>query len=960
MGTLAYAGWGALDSILVVFGVLVAIAELNQVTLWPGQGISLGNSLALTVGYLHGMTAALTQALGGLMVGLARRSPLRILLGNVSIFAISAAAAAGWMRFLAQQGAHTALSLVAGSGLSLLVNSLLVTGAMTVGRQGQFLQTWLEVNRASALPHLLSLGLALVLVAAHRMGGMPYVVGLCLLGVAAGRAVLPAYARWSRARAVRNLLQSAREVAGDRQGHCQRVFKYACAIGSQARLSRRDQERLGYAALLHEIGLTPAVADLIAQPRRLTADELARVRETTVRGAAMVASVAALKDVAEVVLHHSERPDGHGYPSGLTGDGIPLPARVLSVANAFDALTSTRPHRPRFAVEQAMAELETQRGSQFCPLVVAACRQAISRPGSGLLEADGSPVVAEAVLDRLQRYVGDQSDERRRRAGDVFGLFMQLFPSAHGAAALLEMAQVLGKGLDLEETQVLACRTAARISGQAAALLLADADGSRLEVRVTHGVSWDMLDLEGRSFDARSGLLGLALQDGRPVTSADAAADRRSGRPNPFAPLGVRSLTIIPFPNRGRIAGALLLWDRRIGILRAPVRRTLAVLGLQTALALDNARLLQEARERLAEMMAVRNLSDLVLTNVPTGVLAVDREGTIRVINPEAERILSDLDLRPGASLEHLTGDYRHLAAMLAEAVTPAWEPSTVTLRVVDRRAERVLEVMCAPLIDQEGGGTGGVALFRDVTERARLEAQLLHAERLALAGEVAAGAAHEIRNPITCVRGLVQMLMVPGTPPDVAQRYLGVILAEVDRVEGITRDLLQMSRSPRAAVAPVDLNALLEEVCLVFTAETAIRQVAVSCRLQADLPAANVNAAQFRQVFMNILRNALEAVGSGGRIDIATEYLPSRKSVAVTIADDGPGVPPEIRDRLFEPFFSTRPDGTGLGLAVSHSIVRSHGGEIVVDSHPGQGAVFRVLIPVRPRSAAEVKQSRS
>jgi two-component system sensor histidine kinase AtoS len=377
-------------------------------------------------------------------------------------------------------------------------------------------------------------------------------------------------------------------------------------------------------------------------------------------------------------------------------------------------------------------------------------------------------------------------------------------------------------------------------------------------------------------------------------------------------------------------------------------------------MALDNARLLQEVRDRLAEVIAVRHLSDLVLNNVPTGVLAVDRRGIIRVLNPEAGRILGSFSLRPGDSVEGLTGDYHQLVIMLGQVAGPGQEPATVTLGVMDSGTERMLEAMCVPLLGPDGETTGAVALFRDVTERRRLEAQLLHAERLMLAGELAAGAAHEIRNPLTCIRGLVQLLMVPGTPPDMAARYLAIVLAEIERIEGITRDLLQMSRSPQLSSVPVDLNALLEEICLIFTAETSLGRMSIYRKLQPDLPQVHVNPAQFKQVFMNILRNATEAVGPGGRIDVTTEYLPLRQSVVVEIADDGPGVPPEIRARLFEPFFTTRPRGTGLGLAVSQSIVRSHGGQIVVDGGPGQGAIFRVVIPVSPASTPEVKQPRS
>lgn len=962
LGALTSMGEGALD-VFVLFGVLVAVSELGQVVLWPGHGVSLGSAIALSVGYLYGpASAGWAQALGGLVAGLALGSPLRILLGNVSIFVLSASGAAASMDFLTEGGTPTWITLAGGAGLFLAVNSCLLAGAMALGRRSPFGRTWLDVIAVSAPWHLLGLGIAFALVQADRVGGFGYVAAMCLVAIAVNRTLLPGYARWGRERAVRTLLRTARVGDDYLHGHCRRTFQYAAAIGSVANLSRQDQERLGYAALLHEIGFTPAALRLVVQPRRLTPDELEKVREAAVRGAAAVGSVAALHDVAVIVRHHNERMDGRGYPSGLIGDAIPFPARILSVANAFDSMTSPRPHRPRLDVKQALEELEANKGTQFCPSALIALRQLVIRldpeaPGIG-----DRPDAAEGVLERLQRYVSDRSaDGGHPGTGDVLKLIARLLPADQGATSLYEMAQELGTGVDLEETEVLVCRTAAKVAGQAAALLVAAEDESRLQVWATHcSVRWDMPDLDGLSFDARRGLLSLALQGERPVTSADAGADRRAGSPNPFASLGIRSLTIIPFPSRGRTAGALLLWDRRKGTLPAPIRRSLAVLGQQAAMAMDNARLLQEVRERLAEVIAVRRLSDLVLNNVPTGVLAVDREGIIRVLNPEAERILDSFPLCPGDSVERLTGDYHHLAAMLGQVTGPRQDPTTVTLGVTDSGTERMLEVMCAPLLGPDGEITGAVALFRDVTERRRLEAQLLHAERLALAGELAAGAAHEIRNPLTCIRGLVQLLMVRETPPDMSARYLAIVLAEIERIEGITRDLLQMSRSPRLSSVPLDLNALLEEICLIFTGETALGQMTVYRKLQPNLPPVHVNPAQFKQVFMNILRNATEAVGPGGRIDVSTEYLPSRRSVVVEIADDGPGVPPEARARLFEPFFTTRPGGTGLGLAVSQSIVRSHGGEIVVDGGPGQGAIFRVLIPVSPASAPEVKRPRS
>jgi hypothetical protein len=241
LGALTSTGVGALDT-FVLFGLLVAIAELGQVVLWPGNGVSLGNSIALSAGYLYGpASAGWAQALGGLVAGLALGSPWRILLGNVSIFVLSAIGAAASMGFLAEGGMPTWISLAGGVSVSLLINSSLVTGAIALSRQARFLHTWLDVVAVSAPWHLLGVGIAFALVQANRFGGTAYVAAFCLVAIAVNRALLPGYARLARERAVRTLLRAARVGDDYRHGHSRRVLQYAAAIGSVAKLSRKDQ-----------------------------------------------------------------------------------------------------------------------------------------------------------------------------------------------------------------------------------------------------------------------------------------------------------------------------------------------------------------------------------------------------------------------------------------------------------------------------------------------------------------------------------------------------------------------------------------------------------------------------------------------------------------------------------------------------------------------------------------------
>jgi signal transduction histidine kinase len=222
----------------------------------------------------------------------------------------------------------------------------------------------------------------------------------------------------------------------------------------------------------------------------------------------------------------------------------------------------------------------------------------------------------------------------------------------------------------------------------------------------------------------------------------------------------------------------------------------------------------------------------------------------------------------------------------------------------------------------------------------------LLRAERLAAVGRISAQITHEIRNPLNSL-GLNAELLgeeLAGGPPE-ARALVRAISREVDRLEAVAEEYLRFARLPRPAKAREDLNELLAGLLDFVAPEMAAAGVEVRRELAPGLPPVDADEGQLRAAFLNLLRNSREAMAGGGSVTVRTRDAGGGE-VEAEVADTGPGISPEDRRRIFEPFFSTKAGGTGLGLAFALQVVEEHGGSVGCDSEPGRGTVFRVRLP--------------
>ncbi|MGQ9748191.1 two-component system sensor histidine kinase NtrB [Desulfosoma sp.] len=240
--------------------------------------------------------------------------------------------------------------------------------------------------------------------------------------------------------------------------------------------------------------------------------------------------------------------------------------------------------------------------------------------------------------------------------------------------------------------------------------------------------------------------------------------------------------------------------------------------------------------------------------------------------------------------------------------------------------------------------------VVKDVTQRKIMQQQLLQADKLASIGQLAAGVAHEINNPLGIILGYTQLLI--REEPQGTERYddLKTIEKHARTCKTIVEDLLSFARSAHTRKEPASVHDLVREVLSVVRHNLELKRIQVMTDFDATVPDLVVDRNKMRQVFMNLIMNAQQAIAKDGRIEIRTSLVDNGRTVQITVSDTGTGISPEHLPRIFDPFFTTKStgEGTGLGLSVSYGIVKDHGGEILVASELGKGSVFTVRLPVR------------
>lgn len=340
----------------------------------------------------------------------------------------------------------------------------------------------------------------------------------------------------------------------------------------------------------------------------------------------------------------------------------------------------------------------------------------------------------------------------------------------------------------------------------------------------------------------------------------------------------------------------------------------------------------------------IRIFSNAVVENMPVGLIAMDNTNTIVSLNHVAKSILS-LD-------QNLTGDLP--ASLLPREIAKSLEELGKSVDLIENEIEctlpdgrRVpLEISAAVLRDQENDLSGTICLFKDLSHEKALKIEVERSHRLATVGQLAAGVAHEVRNPLSSIKGFATYFKerYKDIPED--QRISDIMINEVDRLNRVVGQLLEFAKPVCLARKKVELKQLVEDSLKLVERKAGDAGITLHVTLSPETASCVMDPDRISQVLLNLYLNAIEAMDNGGILSVSVGVPEGRDIVQISVADTGTGIDTQAISHIFDPYFTTKSSGTGLGLAISHNIIKAHKGDISIDSKADEGTTITITLP--------------
>ena len=482
------------------------------------------------------------------------------------------------------------------------------------------------------------------------------------------------------------------------------------------------------------------------------------------------------------------------------------------------------------------------------------------------------------------------------------------------------------------------------------AIYLVSKDGKLLECKYEIGFTPEEMEIAFQrpfSLERHECIETLVVKTGENVYIRDYNADSRvtyldrkvSAKQNRFAtiavPLRLRE-SVIGLIEADRGGYPLVLTEEDI--------QHLSIFANQASIIIENTRLYEQ-------LVNERNFAENVVQSSPNCILVVNCDGTIRTVNPMTQSIFG---LAPEAVIGRMAADVFDdpLGKIIRDAL--AGQMSDSHEIVIKRKggARTVLDVSTSQLKSQDGTVLGAVLIATDLTEVKKTDEWMRRVDRLSSLGQLSAGVAHEIRNPLASINFNIQLLSKRVPLDEKSRRIVENSLAGVDRIKGLVKGMLDFSRPAPPQLKKESIHRALEDAVALMDSQLAKHGIRVVMNLADEVPDIVFDNRQIQQVFVNMLLNAMQAMPEGGTVTIETRVGGETKELSrylsVYISDTGIGIPRENFSKIFDPFFTTKPEGTGLGLSIAHKILEQHGALMEIRSRIGQGTMFIVRFPIQ------------
>lgn len=355
-----------------------------------------------------------------------------------------------------------------------------------------------------------------------------------------------------------------------------------------------------------------------------------------------------------------------------------------------------------------------------------------------------------------------------------------------------------------------------------------------------------------------------------------------------------------------------------------------------------------ELEDRLREITSLKAYTDDVLASMTNGLMTIDLEKKIVSVNEMAERIIGrGKEGMVGFSMEQVLGEQHPLYEILMETLTQEKGISHIEVEL-KRDGESLWLIAGTSLLNGgEGKTIGALVIFQDITQIKALEEKLRQADRLAALGTLSAGLAHEIKNPLSAIKTFVQLLPQKIGNPSFMEKFNITVPREVDRINHLVEDLLELTRKRVRSLVDLKVDSLIHQVIDLHGEELKKRQIAFQDHLNKTILPVHGDAETLYRAFSNLIINAIQAMPNGGTLSISSKLDSSSSSVEITFKDTGIGMDELTAKNIFNPFFTTKDKGVGLGLALTRKIIEDHRGTIEVVSEKGTGTTFTILLPV-------------
>lgn len=355
----------------------------------------------------------------------------------------------------------------------------------------------------------------------------------------------------------------------------------------------------------------------------------------------------------------------------------------------------------------------------------------------------------------------------------------------------------------------------------------------------------------------------------------------------------------------------------------------------------------------------IEHRAKVMLDHIHDGVMMVDNCGIITGFNSGAEKMT-------GLKATEVIGrKYDDIFIKRKTIFTKLTQTLETKIEYTDYKKETTtddgrkvyLMITTKILWDETGKQIGAMGIYKDITNLEELAQQIQRADKLAVVGELAAGTAHEIRNPLTTIKGFIQLLKLELKDSN-NDKYMNLILDEINHINEIIREMLLLAKPANPKKSITSITQIISDILIFMNSEALLYNVEFDTSLmEADLPDVEIDDRQIKQVFINVIRNAIQAMKNGGIITVASSYNYLKQTIEVSFTDQGEGIPEDELIKIYQPFYTTKSEGTGLGIPVSYRIMKNHGGDFKISSVVGKGTTVTLIFTLKENDSSEEGQ---